>query len=93
MAEAAQARFEAEDARRQQLIDATIVCLADIGFVATTLVQIARRANVSPGLVAHYFGDKNGLLEATLRHLARRLATGTASRLAAARTPVSASRP
>ncbi|MFG1396110.1 betaine-aldehyde dehydrogenase [Roseixanthobacter pseudopolyaromaticivorans] len=87
MAEAAQARFEAEDARRQQLIDATIACLADIGFVATTLVQIARRANVSPGLVAHYFGDKNGLLEATLRHLARRLATGTASRLAAARTP------
>lgn len=87
MAEAAHARFEAEDARRQQLIDATIACLADIGFVATTLVQIARRANVSPGLVAHYFGDKNGLLEATLRHLARRLASGTASRLAAARTP------
>ncbi|BAF87182.1 betaine aldehyde dehydrogenase [Azorhizobium caulinodans ORS 571] len=87
MADAAQTRTEPEDVRRQQLIDATIICLAEIGFVATTLVQIARRANVSPGLVAHYFGDKNGLLEATLRHLARRLAQGTARRLAAARTP------
>lgn len=87
MAEAVQTRVEAEDVRRQQLIDATIACLAEIGFVATTLVQIARRANVSSGLVAHYFGDKNGLLEATLRHLARRVAEGTAQRLAAARTP------
>jgi betaine-aldehyde dehydrogenase len=87
MADIAYARTEMEDGRRQQLIDATITCLADIGFVATTLAQIANRANVSAGLVAHYFGDKNGLLEATLRYLARRVAIDTARRLAAARTP------
>ncbi|MCK0198347.1 betaine-aldehyde dehydrogenase [Ancylobacter sp. 6x-1] len=80
-------RREPEDVRRRQLIDATIDSLAEVGFNASTLAQIARRAGVSPGLVAHYFGDKDGLLEATLRHLARRVGAGAASRLAAARTP------
>lgn len=76
-----------EDVRRRQLIDATIDSLAEIGFNASTLAQIARRAGVSPGLVAHYFGDKDGLLEATLRHLSLRLYRATAQRLAAADTP------
>lgn len=76
-----------EDVRRRQLIDATIESLAEIGFNASTLAQIARRAGVSPGLVAHYFGDKDGLLEATLRHLSLRLYRATAQRLAAASTP------
>ncbi|ODN69466.1 betaine-aldehyde dehydrogenase [Methylobrevis pamukkalensis] len=80
-------RREPEDVRRRQLIEATIESLADNGFNATTLSQIARRAGVSPGLVAHYFGDKDGLLEATLRHLAARIARGVASRLARARRP------
>ena len=30
-------------------------------------------AGVSPGLVAHYFGDKDGLLDAAFRSLARRV--------------------
>src|SRR5690606_26548955 len=42
---------------------------------------------VSPGLIAHYFTDKDGLLEATLRSLAARLSRATTSRLRAARTP------
>jgi betaine-aldehyde dehydrogenase len=73
--------------RRRQLIDATVDVMAEVGFTATTLAQIGRRAGASPGLVAHYFGDKDGLLEATLRSLAARLARGTADRLAKARTP------
>ncbi|MBB3772385.1 betaine-aldehyde dehydrogenase [Angulomicrobium tetraedrale] len=76
-----------EDVRRRQLIDATIESLAEVGFNASTLAQIARRAGVSPGLVAHYFGDKDGLLEATLRFLALRLTRATAARLRAARGP------
>lgn len=80
-------RREPEDVRRRQLIEATIDSLAEIGFNASTLAQIARRAGVSPGLVAHYFGDKDGLLEATLRFLSLRLYRGTAARLAAARGP------
>ncbi len=76
-----------EEVRRRQLIQATIDSLADMGFPACTLGDIARRAGVSPGLVAHYFGDKEGLLEATLRAMAARLGRSAAARLAAARTP------
>ena len=67
-------RDELEETRRAQLIEVTIDSLADVGYVGTTLAQIARRAGVSPGLVAHYFGDKDGLLEAAFRTLARALA-------------------
>lgn len=80
-------RMEPEDVRRRQLIETTIETMADAGFIGTTLGQIARRAGVSPGLVAHYFGDKDGLLEATLRHLARRVGRRAAASLAAAKSP------
>ncbi|MBV8342665.1 MAG: transcriptional regulator BetI, partial [Gammaproteobacteria bacterium] len=81
------ARDEGEEARRVQLIEVTIDSLAEVGYVGTTLAEIARRAGVSPGLVAHYFGDKEGLLEAAFRTLARTLAARVRSRLALARTP------
>jgi betaine-aldehyde dehydrogenase len=62
-----------EDARRSQVIETTIDSLAEVGFVGTTMAEIARRAGISTGLVAHYFGDKNSLLEATFRTLIRQL--------------------
>jgi betaine-aldehyde dehydrogenase len=70
-----------------QLVEVTIDSLAEVGYVGTTLAEIARRADVSPGLVAHYFGDKDGLLEAAFRTLARTLAVRVRARLAQARTP------
>ena len=76
-----------EDARRAQLIEVTIDSLAEGGYVGTTLAEIARRADVSPGLVAHYFDDKDGLLEAAFRKLARVVAMLMRERLALARTP------
>jgi betaine-aldehyde dehydrogenase len=87
MAGATLERGETEDARRRQLIQATIESLADVGFAACTLGEIAKRAGVSPGLFAHYFGDKDGLLEATLRHMAARLGRSAAARLRSARRP------
>jgi len=87
MRDGALARTEAEDQRRRQLIDATIEALANVGFSACTLGEIGRRAGVSPGLVAHYFGDKDGLLEATLRHLVTRLGHSAARRLRNVRDP------
>jgi len=74
-------RVDAGDVRRRQLIDATIAAIADVGFNATTIAEIARRADVSTGLVSFYFGDKDGLLEATLRHLARELSRAAAARM------------
>jgi betaine-aldehyde dehydrogenase len=80
-------RDELEEARRAQLIEVTIDSLAAEGFVGTTLAEIAGRAGVSPGLVAHYFGDKDALLEATFRTLARVVAVRMRERFALARTP------
>lgn len=76
-----------EAVRRRQLIEATIDTIHEVGFAAASLQAIARRAGVSPGLVAHYFDDKNGLLEATLRALFEDLTRDTVARLRAARTP------
>jgi betaine-aldehyde dehydrogenase len=80
-------RDEVEEARTRQLIEVTIDSLAEVGFVGSTLAQIASRAGVSPGLVAHYFGDKDGLLEATFRTLSRRISERVKLRFAAAHTP------
>ncbi|WP_404710063.1 betaine-aldehyde dehydrogenase [Sphingomonas sp. MMS24-J13] len=72
----------ANDGRARQLVEVTIDSLAEMGFVGTTLAQVAGRADVSPGLVAHYFGDKDGLLEAAFRSLAMRVGINLLVRLA-----------
>jgi len=76
-----------EDTRRRQLVEVTIDSLAELGYVGTTLAQIAVRAGVSPGLVAHYFGDKDGLLDAAFRSLARRVGDQVRARLRHVSTP------
>ncbi|HEY1890424.1 MAG TPA: betaine-aldehyde dehydrogenase [Steroidobacteraceae bacterium] len=81
------ARELPEEARRQQLIEVTIDSLAEVGYVGSTLAQIAQRAGVSPGLVAHYFGDKDGLFEAAFRTLARGIGERMRERLRRANTP------
>ena len=80
-------RDELEESRRQQLISVTIDSLAELGYVSSTLAQIAGRAGVSPGLVAHYFEDKDGLLEAAFRSLSRRVRDQVRARWARAHTP------
>jgi betaine-aldehyde dehydrogenase len=76
-----------EETRRRQLVEVTIDSLAELGYVGTTLAQIAARAGVSPGLVAHYFGDKDGLLDAAFRALARRVGNQVRARLRQVSTP------
>jgi betaine-aldehyde dehydrogenase len=76
-----------EEMRRRQLVEVTIDSLAELGYVGTTLAQIAARAGVSPGLVAHYFSDKDGLLEAAFRSLARRVGLQVRARLHAVHSP------
>jgi betaine-aldehyde dehydrogenase len=76
-----------EESRRRQLVEVTIDSLAELGYVGTTLAQIAARADVSPGLVAHYFGDKDGLLDSAFRSLARRVSNQVRARLRLVSTP------
>jgi TetR/AcrR family transcriptional repressor of bet genes len=55
--------------RREQLIHATFECIHRYGFAGTTIAKVSGVAGLSTGIVSHYFGDKNGLLEATMRRL------------------------
>lgn len=67
-------RIGMEPLRRQALIDATIGAIGARGSLDVTMQDIAGRAGVSPALAHHYFGAKDDLLEATLRHLLDELA-------------------
>ncbi len=73
--------------RRQQLMDATLLSLGEVGLADTTVAQISKQAGVSSGIISHYFGGKNELLEATMRQLLKRLQDGINVRLESAKTP------
>jgi TetR/AcrR family transcriptional regulator, transcriptional repressor of bet genes len=75
-----------EPIRRRQLIDATIVSIGRYGLADTTVQRISREAGVSSGIIHHYFGGKNELLEATMRRLLALLREDVIAQLAKART-------
>lgn len=59
--------------RREQLITAAFEAIGDVGLAGVTLSQVASQAGMSTGIVSHYFGDKDGLLNATMRRILRDL--------------------
>ncbi len=63
-------RKASREFRRQQLIDATIDCLAERGYSDTTLADVSDRAGLSRGIVNFHFESKDNLLIATLQTLA-----------------------
>jgi len=69
-APAAPPRKASREARRLQLIEATIETLAARGYARTTLTEVARTAGVSHGLVNFHFETKEKLLGETLLYLA-----------------------
>ena len=83
-------RAEPEEGRRRQLIETTLDTLAEYGFVGTTLARIAARADISPALLVHHFGDKDRLLEAAFRSLAARLSVRRRRPPARGRNPAGA---
>lgn len=54
------------DARRNQIINAAITTLDEIGYVNASLAQIAKRAAISTALISYHFNDKNDLMNHTL---------------------------
>ncbi|PWJ85372.1 TetR family transcriptional regulator [Pseudaminobacter salicylatoxidans] len=64
-----------EPLRRKALIDATISAIGERGSLDVTMSEIAGRAGVSSALAHHYFGAKDELLQATMRHLLSELGT------------------
>ncbi|MBA6250910.1 MULTISPECIES: transcriptional regulator BetI [unclassified Colwellia] len=59
--------------RKQQLIDATLDSVAQFGLQNTTIITISRIAGLSSGIISHYFGGKQQLVEATVKHLLEQL--------------------
>lgn len=51
---------------RAQILDAARAAFAEYGFERATIREIARRAEVDPALVHHYFGSKDHLLIAAV---------------------------
>ncbi len=51
---------------RAKILEATRAEFGERGYVAATIRQVARRADVDPALVYHYFADKAGLFVACL---------------------------
>ncbi len=58
-----------EPVRKKQLIEATLDVIAKVGLHGTTISLISKQAGLSSGIISHYFGDKQGLIEATMRYL------------------------
>lgn len=66
--------------RRSQLIAATLEAVDQVGMADASIAYIARLAGVSNGIISHYFRDKNGLLDATMRHLMQALSEAVRAR-------------
>lgn len=69
------------DVRREQLMAAAVDTLAELGYLATTADEIARRAGVSKGLLWHYFDDLDDLYERAARRTLVVLAAAAGARI------------
>lgn len=73
--------------RKQALIGAAIAEIHASGSLNVTVGQIARRAGVSSALAHHYFGGKDDLIIATMRHLLRELGRSAIANLRGRQEP------
>ena len=68
--------------RREQIVRATIRCLALEGYTGLTMKKVSREAGVSQGILHYYFADKRAILvaalEAVMADLDRRVAVAQA---------------
>ena len=58
-----------KEMRRQQLIRATVKCVAKRGFAETTMADVTQEAGLSLGIVNLHFQSKDKLFVETLRYL------------------------
>lgn len=63
---------ERSAATQARLLDATIECLVERGWAATSTTEVVRRAGVSRGAQVHHFPTKEDLVLAAVEHLLER---------------------
>src|SRR5215216_1569347 len=71
--------------REAQIVQAGCRTFGDAGYAATSVADVAEAAGISKPLIYNYFGSKEGLYAACLRHAAEIL-TGEIERTAASGT-------
>lgn len=81
------ARSAAEPIRREAIVKATIQEVARAGSLEVTVAQIAGRAGVSSALAHHYFGSKEAIFVAAMRHVLTVFGAEVRGALALAETP------
>ena len=59
---------EIREATRARLLETAITLFAQHGYAHTSIRMIADRAEVSPGLLYHYFENKESLLHAVFEN-------------------------
>ncbi len=79
---------EYEDNRREELIKATYVEVAEKGYSVVTLQDIARRAGVSKGSTLYYFATKEDLFLGALEWMVEKMHGRMAEAVAAVEDPV-----
>ncbi|MEI9964640.1 MAG: TetR/AcrR family transcriptional regulator [Caulobacteraceae bacterium] len=57
-----------EPVRREQIRKAAASIVAKLGFIRTTLADVAKAAKVSTGMINHYYANKTALLIETLNY-------------------------
>lgn len=76
-----------EPIRKAALVKATIVEIGRTGSLDVTVSQIAKRAGMSPALAHHYFGSKEEMFLAAMRHILTLYGAEVRGALAAAEGP------
>lgn len=80
-------RKRIRDIRHEEFIEATIIAVHKRGYAVVTMAEIAREAGSSAASINYYFGSKEGLMEATMRHLLNLLKSSMIRLYAQAETP------
>ena len=76
-----------EPIRRASLIKATIAEIGDVGSLEVTVSRISKRAGMSSALAHHYFGSKEAMFLAAMRHVLTVYGADVRGALSAADTP------
>ncbi|WP_216373089.1 TetR/AcrR family transcriptional regulator [Streptomyces tailanensis] len=65
-------RDEQRDATRTRIVDAAVESLIELGFAATTTLEVQRRSGVSRGALLHHFPTREELFGAAVSQLVAR---------------------
>lgn len=76
------------EARKEQIIQACIDTLEELGYTNVSLTKIAKKAKVSTGLISYHFSDKMDLISQTLMYLLNKKLDFISGKVVQKETPI-----